>query len=349
MNIDVVERIEFFLSRPLPGRSIQVGPGLGVGTIKGPRDDNQDRAAVAQLSLPSGESFLIALICDGMGGLANGGEAAACAASNFIAHFGIGYKRPLNALLHEALLTANKEVFSRFQGKGGTTLTAVVVSGTGEALIAHVGDSRLYECEPNRALNLLTRDDTIGAQLRAAQDEDVLDNRLLQFVGVGSQIEPHVFRIPKGIGSTFLVTSDGAHSIGKKALDGIAKSSATAVELVRKVVFVAEAIGVEDNSSAVAVSITELDPLPTFSNGIELTVWSAADKLEMWLGNPPKVPPVVSRTDQPRALDQPKQKKVGKARPKISKKADDPPPGLTQDQEKPQLNIEFGSRNKDNP
>jgi serine/threonine protein phosphatase PrpC len=346
VNIEVVERIEFFLSKQSLGRNAQAAPGLGVATLKGPREDNQDRAAVAQLSFPSGESFLIALICDGMGGMAKGGEAAGCAASSFIGCFVVGDQRPLKALLYNAVSTANKEVFRRFGGNGGTTLTAVAVGKDG-AWIAHVGDSRLYEFGPKKALNLLTRDDTIGGQLRPTADEDILDNRLLQFVGVGPQIEPHILRVPDSAGPTFLLTSDGAHSIGKKALDGIVRNSTSAIELVRKVIFVAEAVGVEDNSSAVSISVAEFDPLPTFSNGVELTVWSPADKLEMWLG---ELRPSLSenrRNERPPSMSSPKPKKVNRARAKPNKKVEDNPNELTQEPEKPQLNIEFGSRDKD--
>lgn len=279
--------------------------------------------------------------------MAQGGEAAGCAASSFIGQFVAGYRRPLKSLLFDAIAAANREVFRRFRGNGGTTLTAIIVTGSGDAWSVHVGDSRLYECGPNRTLNLLTRDDTIGGQLRPTADEDILDNRLLQFVGVGSQIEPHIARVANSVGSTFLLTSDGAHSIGKRVLEGIAKNSGTAAELIRKVVFVAEAIGVEDNSSAVSISVAELNPLPTFSSGIELTVWSPSDKLEMWLGLSPGLPSDSYQSAQPRVSSPPKQKKAGRARSKAPKKGENAPNESEQDSGKPQLNIEFGSKNKD--
>lgn len=308
---------------------------------------------VAHLSFPSGDTFLIAVVCDGMGGMAQGAEAAGCAASEFVAYFAAGHKKPLIQLLKDAVSRANQEVYQRFEGSGGTTLSAVVVMDTGEAAVGHVGDSRLYEGSPNQQLNLLTRDDTIGGQIRSSVDEDLLDNRLLQFVGVGGQIEPHIFRVPIGLGSTFLLTTDGAHSIGKKALEGISKNSSSTVELVRKIIFVAEAIGVEDNSSAVAISVSQISPLPNFSSGAELTIWSPSDKLEMWLGrqspsglNPPKV---AQRASENRAaeLNPAKSKRAAKSRTKSAGRAKAKEKKPEEDDEHPLFNIEFGSREKD--
>jgi serine/threonine protein phosphatase PrpC len=350
----LIKRIEFFLSRELPGRSTQASAGLALGTLKGPvREDNQDRAAVAALALPSGKTFLIALVCDGMGGMAAGGEAASCAASSFIGKFTTDSRLSIREMLYEAVSAANEEVYSRFRGNGGTTLTAIVATGMKEAWAVHVGDSRLYECTAFDGLSLITRDDTIGGQLKhpSGADEDILDNRLLQFVGVGSTIEPHIFRLPKGMEPTYLLTSDGAHSIGRKTLDGIAKRSRSPAELVRKVVYVAEAIGVEDNSTAVSIMGSEVSWTPKFNEGVELTLWGLSDKLEMWLDGP--------QAPQPAALEAPKEakpdittdkpKKPARVRQRTNKKTDSKPVKEPVEEvvAKPQLHIEFGSQDND--
>lgn len=354
MRTGLIERIEFFLSRELPGRSTQSSAGLAIGTLQGPvRQDNQDRAAVATVSMPSGQKFLIALVCDGMGGMAAGGEAAACAASNFIGQFATASRHPIEKKLYEAVSAANLEVYRRFRGSGGTTLTAIVATGTRDAWAVHVGDSRLYECSGSDGLSLITRDDTIGGQLRppSGANEDILDNRLLQFVGIGATIEPHVFRLPNGMRSTYLLTSDGAHSIGRKTLDGIAKHSLSPTELVRKVIYVAEAIGVEDNSTAVSIVGSEVGWTPKFGEGVELTLWGQSDKLEIWLDGPqtPASSGLELPIDKPPATIAPKQKKTPRVRQKPNKKAESNI-AKTKDEEviaKPQLNIEFGSQDSE--
>ncbi|MER8772133.1 hypothetical protein NKH63_25830 [Mesorhizobium sp. M0960] len=174
---------------------------------------------------------------------------------------------------------------------------------------------------------------------------------MLQFVGIGAPIEPHIFRLPKGVRPTYLLTSDGAHSIGKKALDGIAKRSRNPAELVRKIIYVAEAIGVEDNSTAVSVTGSDVIWAPPFGDGIELTLWGLGDKLVMWLEGHQSRQPVVPKTpkDSKFAVTAEKPKRPPRVRPKAGKKADssvakknDGDVGV-----KPQLNIEFGSQDSE--
>lgn len=357
MSNELAKRIEAFLSRVTPLRSSQGGPGLAVGSIKGPREDNQDRVAVASFGFPSGEGVVVGLVCDGMGGMVQGGEAAGCAASAFLSGMVEASGRPLNKVLFECLAVANREVYRRFRGAGGTTLTALAIANTGEAWAAHVGDSRLYEISHDKNSHLVTRDDTIGGQLRAPDStaDDILDNRLLQFVGIGASIEPHILRIPSVKGRSFVLTTDGAHSVGKKVLEGVVRTSSNVQELVRKLLFVAEAVGVDDNSSVVAISGSEFERPTNYTRGTEVTVWSPGEKLEMWLGAP-SVPqanparardPIVQRAPvEEKKASPPRQKKSPKAKSKQAnkKEADSEPSSNT---EKPQLNIEFGSRNEE--
>lgn len=357
MSNELAKRIEAFLSRVTPLRSSQGGPGLAVGSIKGPREDNQDRVAVAHFGFPSGEGVLVGLVCDGMGGMVQGGEAAGCAASAFLGGLVEASGRPLKNALLECLAAANREVYRRFRGAGGTTLTTVAIASTGEAWVVHVGDSRLYEISHDKMPHLITRDDTIGGQLRTPDStaDDILDNRLLQFVGIGASIEPHILRVQNVKGRSFLLTTDGAHSVGKKALEGVIRTSGNAPELVRKLLFVAEAVGVDDNSSAVAITGSEFERPKNYTGGTEVTVWSPGEKLEMWLAAPsiPQVNPARAKEAfekgavvEEKKVSPPKQKRPPKPKSKqANKKEVDSKP--SSDTEKPQLNIEFGSRNEE--
>lgn len=348
MSVELAARIEAFLSKQPVVRSIQSASGVAVGTVKGPRPDNQDRAAGGHLSLPTGESLLFGLICDGMGGMTKGGEAASCAAATFISRIATSSTSSVRGAVSDALAAANHEVYRRFKGAGGTTLTALVLTAGGESWVAHVGDSRLYEIGSDKALRLATRDDTIGGQLAptGAADE-TLDNRLLQFVGMGQGVEPHVFRLQKSARSSFLITSDGAHSIGKRDLEGISRSSANGAEVVRKLIYVAEAVGVEDNSSAVTISPSDFEVIRPFGTGTEVTLWSPTDKLEMWLGGTTAREnrrPADSKAVEP---DESPKKKSARAKPRAEKKAAKLGEEKPATPEKPQLNIEFGSKGKD--
>ncbi len=191
----------------------------------------------------------------------------------------------------------------------------------------------------------MTRDDTIGGQLSPHRlEEDVLDNRLLQFVGMGGQLEPHLFPVKNVRDSIFLLTSDGAHSIGRKALEGVLRSSSNTGEVVRKIVYIAEAIGVDDNASAIALSISDLDLLPPFGSGSELTLWTGNDKLEIWLATQAGSP---VDEELPNPVRAPKLKKNLKVKPKAAKKSLNQEPTDPEQPERPQLNIEFGAKNSE--
>jgi protein phosphatase len=113
------------------------------------------------------DSFLLDLdaslfaIADGMGGHAAGDVASQTAVAAFAAAF--AETRSVGI----AMKMANRAVIERGAGAGlagmGTTLTALHVKGS-TALIAHVGDSRLYRLRGDR-LNQLTRDHTVAEEM----------------------------------------------------------------------------------------------------------------------------------------------------------------------------------------
>jgi len=257
-----------------------------VGSLRGPRADNQDRAAVAHIHRAgSAESLLVAVVCDGMGGMREGGYAAATAISAFLSQIAIR-SEPLPALLSFAIEHANSIVHERLTGAGGTTLTAVVVLPSGAAWAVHAGDSRLYKFLPGGEPELVTQDDTIHGVVRAnaeVKDEDELDNRLLQFVGIGKGFAPHVLSLDGGHDRSWFVTSDGAHAVGRKLLHNLTLNARSAGDLVRKLVFVVDAAPMGDNASVAAISRAEFDSEPTFSEGLNLSVWTPTERLELWL------------------------------------------------------------------
>ena len=294
LRSDLQSKLTRFFENGARPRGTNGDPVLGVGSTVGPhRLDNEDRAAVGVIRFPLDRRSRLqfAIVCDGMGGLEKGGAAASQAIATFIAVVATS-DYPLRVALFNAIDAANHAVYESLGGKGGTTLTAVV-SDPHEAWCAHVGDSRLYSSGPE-GLDLLTQDDTIQGAIHAHEglgNEDDLDNRLLQFVGVGESLSPQVFRVPLKAGHVWVVTSDGAHGIGRKALESLLEGGRNAQDIVRRMVFVADAFNVKDNASIAAMIQSDSSDFEPPSNGTTLTVLSPARRLEIWLFDSPSEAP----------------------------------------------------------
>ncbi|MBZ9747238.1 protein phosphatase 2C domain-containing protein [Mesorhizobium sp. CO1-1-7] len=341
MSGDLTNRIVAFLDDPAIVRSTQSVPGIAIGTVKGPlRDDNQDRVVAAYISPQSGKALLVAIVCDGMGGMADGGRAATLAASTFISCLALSTGgKPSAKTLVDAVRQSDRAVFEALKGEGGTTLTAIVMIEPASGWIAHVGDSRAYDANSEFAIEQLTRDDTIAGLVGGEEaDEKSRDNRLLQFVGQGGDLEAHIIPL-KGMGRRFLLASDGVHGMGKKVLQAIASNSSSAADLVRKIVFVSDATGVDDNASAVALSIDDFVVPPSYPSGVALTLWSATNKLEIWLGGIQGRSTAPARQQTARIEKQATKAPAKKTQKRVKREVigeQSPPP-------KPQLKIDFGS------
>lgn len=226
--------------------------GSSVGLV---RKRNEDCCLVARASYAHGgrANFTIAMVCDGLGGMSQGREAAILAASAFTAHLfcapTIGWKDRLS----EAVAYVNTEVYRRLRGDGGTTLSAVISSHHG-AMFCHVGDSRIYGIMPDRALEQLSRDDTINALRKRQEGEAEVpkDSRLLQFVGMGEEMEAQIAPVPSQCRSV-LLTSDGAHDVPHSVFQRVVSAASGGSDLVRKLLVLSDMTGGRDNASAIVL------------------------------------------------------------------------------------------------
>lgn len=283
MFYELENRLLNFLSRPPVDRSVQFSNGLAVGSLQGPeRKENQDRALVAivtDLGLPP---KVIAVVCDGLGGMSEGGKAAEIALSSFVATIARQHTLLSEWLLQDAINHANRAVFGEVRGDGGATLAAVAFEPGRGVWIAHVGDSRVYSSLAGGQLRLHTKDDTLTSLANSdlPSSDDELDNRLVQFVGSSSHIEPHISK-DVGFAKRLLITTDGAHGLGKHILEGIERSATSCADWIKKLTYVAEATSVRDNATAIAISVEDIDfsRLPT--HGWSINLWSASEALEI--------------------------------------------------------------------
>lgn len=190
-----------------------------IGTSK---ETNQDSVIVKRGKYNKGE-LLMAIICDGMGGLSKGELASATVIRKFIKWFEdeLPYEldnldmsviagkwtlmlKDLNMKIMEYGKKANIEI--------GTTFTGMLIVGE-KYIVVHVGDTRVYHI--GSILRQITKDQTYVARelergtMSAEQARvDKRRNMLLQCVGASEHIEPEIILgdVERG---AYMLCSDG--------------------------------------------------------------------------------------------------------------------------------------------
>ncbi|MBR0651594.1 hypothetical protein GXW78_18130 [Roseomonas terrae] len=289
----MIERIQNRLAKALEAQGsakvVRTQSGAAIGSSVGlVRKRNEDCCLVVRASYPHGgrANFTIAMVCDGLGGMSQGREAAILAASAFTAHLFCIAATSCEASISRAISYANTQVYGQLRGDGGTTLSAVISSHSG-AMFCHVGDSRIYGVMPDRALEQLSRDDTINAALkrREAEAGAPKDSRLLQFVGMGDEMEAQIAGVPVHCRSV-LLTSDGAHDVPHSVFQRVVSAAAGGSDLIRKLLTLADMTGGRDNASAILLPIGTETEFYEDSGEHELLVVLPNDTMAIYIAGP---------------------------------------------------------------
>lgn len=190
-----------------------------IGIIKA---TNQDSVLIKHASTDIGE-ILMAIVCDGMGGLAKGELASATVIREFARWFNedlpfeldnpdmqvIGGKWSL------MLKDLNVRILEYGNSHGvslGTTFSGILFVDN-QYMIAHVGDTRVYQI--GSSLNQLTTDQTFvareisrGTMTVEQAKTDKRRNLLLQCVGASKTVEPQIMYGTAEKGA-YMICSDG--------------------------------------------------------------------------------------------------------------------------------------------
>lgn len=292
-DAELIERIQKRLAKALEtqgsGKAIRTHSGAALGSSVGlVRKRNEDCCLVARASYAQGgrANFTVAMVCDGLGGMSQGREAAILAASAFTAHLFCAPEIGWEERLSQAIAYVNAEVYRRLRGDGGTTLSAAI-STHDWAMFCHVGDSRIYGVMPDRVLEQLSRDDTINALLKRQEGEAEApkDSRLLQFVGMGEEMEAQIAPVPSHCRSV-LLTSDGAHDVPHSVFQRVVSAAAGGSDLVRKLLTLSDMTGGRDNASAILLPIGTEAELYDESGENELLAILPNDTLAIHIAGP---------------------------------------------------------------
>jgi serine/threonine protein phosphatase PrpC len=197
------------------------------------REHNEDcfgiHTQVKKQESPMGRSVQargLYVLCDGMGGHAAGEVASAMAVETIRRYFQDNWQDqqlPTEDSVREAVLLANQAIYDVNQqnarsgnGRMGTTLAMVLIQNT-NAMIAHVGDSRLYRLTRKRGLEQITVDHEVGQrEMKRGVEQAIAYSRpdayqLTQALGPRSEqfINPDVQFLELNEDTLFVLCSDG--------------------------------------------------------------------------------------------------------------------------------------------
>jgi serine/threonine protein phosphatase PrpC len=212
----------------------------------------------------AGDRLLV--VADGMGGMAAGDLASRIAIDAMTSlDVPIENDQQMDAL-HQALEVANGRIADQvvadqsLQGMG-TTLTAVIFSGT-QAAMAHVGDSRAYLMRDGR-LNQLTKDDTYVQMLidqgllkpeeAAGHPRRSVVTRVLQ----GEPVSPAYVVVQPEPGDRWLLCSDGLTAvISNETIEQELLAAADPKSCTERLIDLALRGGGPDNVTVIVADVT---------------------------------------------------------------------------------------------
>lgn len=263
----------------------------GISDIGMKRSTNQDSFAVKQYRCGA----VLAVVCDGMGGIGGGQMASKIAVENFVKSIDSlmeplrkNAKSPHEAIVAEALndgvCLANAAVFERASEDPeligmGTTLVASLVIGN-RIYTVNVGDSRMYLADSDKIVQI-THDHSyvqylvdIGKMTKREAETSANKNIITRAVGTEEVIEPDIYlteikdTLSEGSDIHIVLCSDGlTNHVSPDSIYAMIKKSSTDGEGVK---LLAEALVAEANREGGSDNITAVViALPTQTNQSE--------------------------------------------------------------------------------
>lgn len=255
------------------------------------RSNNQDSFTIALANdldhwRSCGHLFIVA---DGMGAHA-AGELASELAATHIPHLYHKYREvsPPEAL-KRAVIEANAEINRRGEANEefhnmGTTCSILSLLPQG-AVVAHVGDSRVYRVR-NQQLEQLTFDHSLVWEMRAAGQisgddsshlvpKNVITRSLGPYPDVRVDMEGP---FPVEVGDVFLLCSDGLTGLVEDSELASLLSNLEPEEAVNVLVDLANLRGGHDNTTAIVVKVTHQEMATYGENATPLTIGSKPAK-----------------------------------------------------------------------
>lgn len=228
---------------------------------------------------PKGEAThdsRVFLVCDGMGGHEHGEVASACVAETIgrsTASLPVStteeMKQAFEDALQEAYARLNELDHSHSERKMGTTLTFLALCSDG-ALVAHIGDSRVYQFRPGKGVVFQTRDHSLVNDLIAAGELSEEEAKTFSQRNVITRaVQPHqeypakaAFTVLTDIrpGDLFFLCCDGVlEQLDNSDLERLLLSHAKPEERLRSLQEECEKRNTRDNNTAYLIEVKEVE------------------------------------------------------------------------------------------
>lgn len=238
----------------------------GVTDVGLRRRENQDTYAFETFGAPD---TVVAIVCDGMGGVTGGQIASELAVRTFLeqvhlqAHVDMTVEQ-VRSMQTRCVSKANSAVYERAQEDTeyygmGTTLVSAVISPD-MAVVCNVGDSRAYHIGA-KGIRRVTRDHSVVEEMVASgeltpEEARVHPNRNLitRALGPGRHITSDTFTVPMEEGDMLLLCSDGLIITAEdEELYTILRAEADGGRALERLLELSKARGAPDNVTAILV------------------------------------------------------------------------------------------------
>ncbi len=244
------------------------------------RSKNQDRFCCKRIW---GNTALLCVVCDGIGGHKAGEIASSMAVDQFCAYVSVAQFKPskdykkrvagMRQIMLAAAKHANKEIYEasrsdeQLAGMGTTIVAALITDNT--LFCVSAGDSRMYLLSPEAPIQV-TRDHTFTQRLlelhRISPEEartTMKSNVITRAVGIEAdlQVDCFCFGLEKYSGSHILLCTDGLtnHLTDEDIFDIVSHTESDSNEAVQdkvsRLIDTANANGGSDNITALLISI----------------------------------------------------------------------------------------------
>lgn len=229
---------------------------LGHSSLTGPRPRNEDFCGAATPEGPELEAKgILAAVADGVGGHANGREAAEYTVRGLLSDY---YATPdtwaVNKSLDTVIGALNRWLVAHAARKResagmATTLSAIVLRGR-RYYLAHVGDSRIYRLRGGRLEQLST--DHVW-------EHPELKNVLSRAVGLDAHLSVDYADGELEAGDVFALMSDGVWGqLGERKIADILQSAPDPQAAASRLAMTAEDGGSQDNCTALVLRVDSL-------------------------------------------------------------------------------------------